>query len=439
MALPAHLSGMTTREAIIDALYRCVNAYDYTDDTLFESSLTSDLTITMLGQTMHGREEIRKHNYDFVKTLDTTHFLSNIRVQILEGEKEAKVTCNAVAYHYRPGTGSLPDAKRLVSGALYDCLVAWDEGDGFWKIREWEFKLMWREGDGSVMQPSDHPTSTLVPRALYAGFKLAAIITSQCLHTPELNPYQRHLHPCPERRRKMNIFDIDTAGPPDSHRATDSTHRKIELQQPADLTYLIANLSRAAREKLDKHFPPSASQQGVSGEDAMRKRVEDLVSDYITNTFALAKPNLSINGLSSTEMETELARAGTEGGGEEELAPFDSKLAQRLQALSAQIEAQTLQLANLRRTAPGETARKWEEGFVESGKSWEERFAGEERERMEEARGVDVSASQVERQGEVERGWRDGEERLGVLKTGMGSTVARLEKAKMAVEVAEEK
>ncbi|KAK5158553.1 hypothetical protein LTS14_003573 [Recurvomyces mirabilis] len=417
---------MTTRDAIIDAFYRCVNAYDYADDTLFESSLTPNLTITMLGQTMHGRDEIRKHNYDFVKTLDTTHFLSNIRVQIKEGEKEAEVTCNAVAYHYRPGTGSLPDAKTLVSGALYDCLVVWDEGEGLWKIREWEFKLMWREGDGSVMQPSEVGASGDHHKPMFTRTKT--------------NPHTKDIYKIVQNNEQnMSIFDTDTAGLPDSHRATDSAHRKIELQQPADLTYLIANLSRSAREKLDKHFPPSASQQGVSGEDAMRKRVEDLVSNYITNTFALAKPNLSINGLSSTEMETELARAGGEGGEEEELAPFDSKLAQRLQALAAQIEAQTLQLANLRRTAPGETARKWEEGFVGRGREWEERFAVEGRGRMELARGVDVGVSEVKRQEEVERSWRDGEERLGVLKTGMGSTVARLEKAKMAVEVAEEK
>jgi kinetochor protein Mis14/NSL1 len=74
-----------------------------------------------------------------------------------------------------------------------------------------------------------------------------------------------------------NIFESNAAQ--DGHRATESTHRKIELQAPADLTYLIANVSRAAREKLDKHLPPDVVQGGNGGEDAMRKRVEELVDE----------------------------------------------------------------------------------------------------------------------------------------------------------------
>lgn len=56
----------------------------------------------------------------------------------------------------------------------------------------------------------------------------------------------------------------------------DTTYRKIELQSPADLKYLVANASRAARQKIDLHFPPSAAPEG---EDAMRRRVEVLVDE----------------------------------------------------------------------------------------------------------------------------------------------------------------
>ena len=73
---------------------------------------------------------------------------------------------------------------------------------------------------------------------------------------------------------KMNIFELNAA--PIGERATETAHRKIELQSPADLTYLIANASRAAREKMDKHLPPDAA---PDGEDAMRKRVEQLVDE----------------------------------------------------------------------------------------------------------------------------------------------------------------
>jgi kinetochor protein Mis14/NSL1 len=48
-------------------------------------------------------------------------------------------------------------------------------------------------------------------------------------------------------------------------------HRKIELQSPGDLQYLITNVRRAANEKIDKDLPP------IEGEDKMRERVEELV------------------------------------------------------------------------------------------------------------------------------------------------------------------
>jgi kinetochor protein Mis14/NSL1 len=50
-------------------------------------------------------------------------------------------------------------------------------------------------------------------------------------------------------------------------------HRKIELQSPEDLQYLVSNIRRAANEKIDKDWPP------IEEEDTMRKRVEELVHD----------------------------------------------------------------------------------------------------------------------------------------------------------------
>lgn len=48
-------------------------------------------------------------------------------------------------------------------------------------------------------------------------------------------------------------------------------HRKIELQEPDDLRYLIANVRRAADAKIDLALPP------IEGEDALRQKVEELV------------------------------------------------------------------------------------------------------------------------------------------------------------------
>jgi len=108
------------------------------------------------------------------------------------------------------------------------------------------------------------------------------------------------------------IFETDALEGPDT-RATSSAHRKIELQSPADLAYLIANVSRAARAKIDTHLPPDAAPE--SGEDALRQRVESLVEEYIRRTFEGVKEGVSVNGMGVGEMEEVLGRVG-EGEGE---------------------------------------------------------------------------------------------------------------------------
>lgn len=54
----------------------------------------------------------------------------------------------------------------------------------------------------------------------------------------------------------------------------DPHHRKIDLQSPADLTYLHNNIKNAAQQKLDLAIPPQ-------GEDAFRTKVQDLVQEVV--------------------------------------------------------------------------------------------------------------------------------------------------------------
>lgn len=61
----------------------------------------------------------------------------------------------------------------------------------------------------------------------------------------------------------------------------DPHHRKIELQAPADLTYLLNNIRASAQQKLDSAFLPSAAPKGE--EDALRAKVEELVQAVLHN------------------------------------------------------------------------------------------------------------------------------------------------------------
>lgn len=122
-----------------------------------------------------------------------------------------------------------------------------------------------------------------------------------------------------------------------------------------------------------------------------------------------------------------------------EIEPFDSKLAQRLQALSAQIEHQTLQLANLRRTAPAETAQRFQDKYAKDTQEYDMRLRQAKDRQLEAARDTKIDRGHVERVGEMQLTWQNGSDELLALKSGLGSTVARLEKAQRAVEVVEEK
>ena len=55
-------------------------------------------------------------------------------------------------------------------------------------------------------------------------------------------------------------------------------HRKVELQSPADLTYLHTNAVALSRRKLDLHLPPSATAEDEEP-DPMRKQVKELIDE----------------------------------------------------------------------------------------------------------------------------------------------------------------
>jgi hypothetical protein len=90
-SLPANLKpDLSGREAIADAVYRCVTSFDTEDEALFKSAFTSDAVFELNGTVMNGLEAIHAQCYGSVSKLDTTHFLTNLRINILEEDSKAR-------------------------------------------------------------------------------------------------------------------------------------------------------------------------------------------------------------------------------------------------------------------------------------------------------------------------------------------------------------
>lgn len=62
-----------------------------------------------------------------------------------------------------------------------------------------------------------------------------------------------------------------------------AAHRKIELQSPEDLAYLVNNVRRAATESVAAAFPPvegaAAAAAGGATKDDLHLRIEELVNE----------------------------------------------------------------------------------------------------------------------------------------------------------------
>ena len=105
--------------------------------------------------------------------------------------------------------------------------------------------------------------------------------------------------------------------------------------------------------------------------------------------------------------------------------------------LASQIENHTLQLANLRRTAPAETSLRFQESFTQESELYDERLRKDEETRLEEAKNTTMDVGQVERSEDIQNSWQNGSESLISLKSGLGGTVAKLERAQQVVNLLE--
>ncbi|KOS17603.1 Kinetochore protein mis14 [Escovopsis weberi] len=231
---------------------------------------------------------------------------------------------------------------------------------------------------------------------------------------------------------------------PDS--GVSEVQRRIELQSPEDLAYLIANVRDAAAARLDEAFPPV---EGAAGEeDELRTQIQALVAEYIDRTFSLAAPNLTINGLPVDPAPFLGSGSGSSSGSNSGTAappaaaayePFDPRKRAAVAALIAQEERLLEDVAALKRGVPGKAAAEHAER-VRAGMRQDEEDLRARVERDAAAAAAAAAGAGglavrgLARQGGVEDGFRDAATGLGRLKRDMPAAVAKMERARLAGE-----
>ncbi|KAI9740848.1 MAG: hypothetical protein M1818_004453 [Claussenomyces sp. TS43310] len=153
MSHPHILTSLTEREAIADALQRAVIGFDSNDVSIFNSAWSGpDAVFDLNGNIINGLDAIRTQVLDIVGPLDTMHMISNVRVDVKDGASTASLTAYALSQHCPPGRGGEPDGPKYLAGTTYFLDLVKDQRDGLWKIQKWVIKIIWTQGDRSVIQ-----------------------------------------------------------------------------------------------------------------------------------------------------------------------------------------------------------------------------------------------------------------------------------------------
>lgn len=152
MVILASPTALPPREAVADALHRCVLGIDSNDWALFESACLNNEEMVWIG----GGFEIVgwtaiKELFQRLFVMVTTHAISNIRVKLEDGKREASLTAHAISYHVRPEDAFKSEDTSYTASSLYTIGLVMGEGDGLWKIRKWEAKVLWTTGDREVL------------------------------------------------------------------------------------------------------------------------------------------------------------------------------------------------------------------------------------------------------------------------------------------------
>ncbi|KAK3301122.1 uncharacterized protein B0H64DRAFT_382665 [Chaetomium fimeti] len=159
---PHYLPSLSERDAIADALYRTTIGCDHNDTELFNSAWAGeDVSFEIHNDNkivMSGLSDIRKNLFELVGPMDTTHNTTTVRVNLKDGADIATLTAVSTAQHCPPGMGRDPTGPKYTTGGEYSVDLIKDDS-GVWRIKKLVLRIVWTQGDPSVIQPKSEAAS----------------------------------------------------------------------------------------------------------------------------------------------------------------------------------------------------------------------------------------------------------------------------------------
>jgi SnoaL-like domain len=152
------LSSLTPREAVTDAVHRALIGLDRNGVSIFNSAFAGEDVLFSIndgsGRIYENLTAVRTEILGLIGPMDTTHMLSNVRVDIKLGVNTASLTAYASGQHCPPGKGKESDTPKFLVGGEFFVYLVKDKSDGLWKMTKWVLDVIWTQGDASVMQRS---------------------------------------------------------------------------------------------------------------------------------------------------------------------------------------------------------------------------------------------------------------------------------------------
>ncbi|KAK1851678.1 hypothetical protein CCHR01_05672 [Colletotrichum chrysophilum] len=112
-----------------------MSAFDENDASLLASAVTPDITLTTNGNDVSGFENVKAHSLNTVGPMDTTHFATNIRIDVADNDAAiATLTANNLALPYTGWDGLGSSERKLLGGSKHVIELSEDEKDGLYKV-----------------------------------------------------------------------------------------------------------------------------------------------------------------------------------------------------------------------------------------------------------------------------------------------------------------